>query len=536
MPTRREFAALIAGGTLAASRAFAATPATMPKPGGELVFALDGAAVVTFLLDPHNSGFAPHNRVFRSIFDSLVVLRPDQSVGPWLAQSWQVAPDQKSYTFKLRGGVTFHDGTPFDAASVKANLDRISDPKNALVALPDIGPYAGADVLAPDTVRINLSEPFAPLLRNLSKTTLGIVSPAAVAKYGATFGQNPVGTGPFRFVSLIQGTEIRLARNEDYQWAPDGASHQGPAYLERLTFKNVPEEATRVAALQSRQVHAADTIPPQALAALRADPTFRVLDKELLNNNYALYPNIARAPWNDEQIRLALRLSLDIDTIVRVIYLGTLPRAWAPLSPSIFSSAEHDLAKSWKPDPKRAADILQANGWLPGASGIREKDGKRLTISFIDTQGNREKRLDVIQLVRRQLAKTGFDLSIDSQPAGTYVAKMSNGEYDLAGASQFAPDPDVLRRLHLPDGRDKSSVSKVDDPEISQWLRDGMRENEPEARAELYHKVQAKLIDKTYALPIYVLLYNIGTTDAVSGVTIDTHGFPQFHGAWLATA
>jgi peptide/nickel transport system substrate-binding protein len=109
---------------------------------------------------------------------------------------------------------------------------------------------------------------------------------------------------------------------------------------------------------------------------------------------------------------------------------------------------------------------------------------------------------------------------------------MSSNEFDLAGASQFAPDPDVLRRLHLPEGRDSSSVSKVNDAEISQWLKDGARESDAELRAELYDKVQRKLIDKSYAIPIYVLLYNIATTNAVSGIAIDTHGFPQFHGAW----
>jgi peptide/nickel transport system substrate-binding protein len=541
MTTRRQFTrllggSLITGGALARTLAGAAAQAAPvpPRPGGELQFALDGAAVVQFVLDPHNSGFAPHNRVFRSIYDCLVVLLPDQTVGPWLARSWQISADQTVYTFTLRNDVTFHDGTRFDAAAVKTNLDRIANPNNALVALPDIGSYQRAEVLADDTVRITLSEPFTPLLRNLSKTTLGIVSPAALARNGDAIGSNPVGSGPFRFVSMVQGTEIRLARNPDYRWAPASATHGGPAYLDGLLFRNVPEEATRVASLQSRQVHAADGIPPQYIQALKSDPGLRLLQKELLNNNYTLYPNVARAPWNDEDMRLAFRLSLDIDMIVRVIYLGTEPRAWAPLSPSMFASADTQLRGAWKPDYRRAAEILQAKGWIPGDGGVRVKDGKRLSVSFIDTQGNREKRLDVIQLARRQLAKSGFDLTIDSQPAGTYVQKLSRNEFDLSGASQFAPDPDVLRRLHLPDGRPASSVSKIDDAEISQWLTEGMREADAETRAGLYANVQRKLVEQSLAIPIYTLLYNIGTTTAVNGIDIDTHGFPQFHGAWLS--
>jgi peptide/nickel transport system substrate-binding protein len=538
MMTRRDAVAMMMATTLAASQIWAAGAwgqgATQPRQGGELQFGLDGAAVVTFVLDPHNSGFAPHNRVFRSIFDSLVVLRSDQSVGPWLARSWEISADQKSYTFKLRTDVTFHDGTKFDAAAVKTNLDRIKDPKNALVALPDIGPYTGAEVLAPDTIRVDLAEPFSPLLRNLSKTTLGIVSPAALQRYGGTIGQNPVGTGPFRFVSLTQGIEIRLARNPDYAWAPPTALHEGPAYLDSLVFRNVPEESTRVAALQSRQVHAADGIPPQNILALQADHGFRVLQKELLNNNYSLYLNVGRAPWNDVDVRRAVQLSLDVNALVKVIYLGTTPRAWSPLSPSLFASNDKELTNSWKFDPKQAASLLDAKGWKPGPDGVRVRDGKRLTITFIDTQGNREKRLDVIQLARRQLTRSGIELTIESQPLGTYNDKLTRGEFDLSGASQFAPDPDVLRRLHLPEGRPAASVSKVDDAEISAWLKQGTREPDGESRAELYRRVQRKLVELAYAFPIYVLLYTIATTDAVHDLTIDTHGFPEFHSAWLS--
>jgi peptide/nickel transport system substrate-binding protein len=281
-------------------------------------------------------------------------------------------------------------------------------------------------------------------------------------------------------------------------------------------------------------VHAVDALPPQHIGSFKANPGFRLIEKELLNNNYTLYPNVAKAPWNDFDVRRAFQLSIDVDAAVRVIYLGTAPRAWAPLSPSLFASGEASLRGSWKADPAEAARLLDRAGWKPGARGIREKDGKRLTVSFADTQGNREKRLDVVQFVRRQIQRSGFDLTIDTQPNATYRDKLSNNDFDLGGGSQFAPDPDVLRRLHLSEGRAKSSVSKVDDPEINAWLKAATREPDGEARTDLYLRVQRKLIEQAYAIPIYVLLYNIATLREVEGITIDTHGFPEFHGAWIA--
>jgi len=288
--------------------------------GGELVIAFDGAGVFTIALDPHNSGYAPHNRIIRSIVDNLTRLLPDQSVGPWLARSWEISPERTEYTFELRPGVSFHDGTPFDAAALKANLDRLADPANALTSRPSLGPYAGSEVLAEHRLRVRLSEPFTPLLRNLSMTKLGVVSPAAVAKHGKVFAQHPVGTGPFRFRELVQGRSVHLERNPDYAWPPSSAGHTGPAHLEKLTFLNVPEESTRLAVLQSGQAHAADLIPAQNLRAFRSDASFTLLEKELLETNYALQLNVTRAPWDDEEMRLAVRLSLDIDAILDKTY------------------------------------------------------------------------------------------------------------------------------------------------------------------------------------------------------------------------
>jgi peptide/nickel transport system substrate-binding protein len=535
MTTRRDFSKLMAGSAIACAAGF--SPARAQASGGELLVGFDGAAVVRFVLDPHNSLFAPHNRVIRSIFDNLVVLLPDQSVGPWLATAWDVSPDRTTYVFKLRHGVKFHDGTPFDAASVKANFDRLANPKSVLYSKPEIGPYENAEVLAPDTVRIKLKRPFAPFLRNLSSTKLAIISPTALARYGDTIGQNPVGTGPFRFAGLTQGTEIRLVRNAEYAWAPPTASHAGPAYVEKLTFRNVPEQATRVAALRSGQVQVADLIPSQNLAEVKADPDLRLLQKELLNTNYSLALNVMRAPWDDEEIRQAFKLSLDIGAIVRVVYLGTAPRAWSPLSPSMFASAEHELKNTWKPDPAKAAAILDRKGWVKGEDGIRVKDGKRLTISFIDTQGNREQRLDCIQLIRRQLAQhAGIELRIDSQAAGAYLQKVAQGDYDLSAGAQFADDPDVLRRYYVQAERVVAAAIRVNDPQLEQWLDQAAGEDDTAKRAELYRLAQHRIIEKVYGIPVYVLLYNLATSSAVTGVEIDTHGFPQFHGARLVAS
>ncbi len=503
-----------------------------PKSGGELVFGFDGASLTQFELDPHKSAFAPHNRVFRSIYDSLVVLQSNQQFGPWLAKSWEISGDGRSYTFHLRDDVKFHDGTRFDAEAVKFNLDRIKDPKNALLALSDIGPYESSKVIDDFTVRVELSRPFAPLLANLSKSSLGIVSPAAVRQYGDQLGLHPVGTGPFRFKSVTPGTEIALERNPDYHWAAAGSAHDGPAWLDRLTFKNVPEEATRVAVLENGQAGAVDLIPPQNLVELKSSPKFHLVERELLNHNYSLYLNILREPWKDERVRDAFKRSLDIDAAVKTIYLGTAQRAWSPLSPSLLAY-DKSLEGSWKPDRAAAARALDELGWKPGPDGIRVKDGKRLTVSFLDTQGNREKRLDLITMFRRQLHDTGFDLRIDSVPYGSYLEKSGAGDFDLVAGSLFAPDPDVLRRIYATDGRSLLAVFKGASPELNQLLNDGAKTLATDERIQLYSKAQRLIVEKTFSIPVYVLIYPVAAANNVQGIAIDTHGFPVFNDAWI---
>jgi peptide/nickel transport system substrate-binding protein len=502
--------------------------------GGELVFALAGGGSPRINLDPHNSGFAPDNRIIHSIYDSLTELKPDGSVGPWLAENWDISPDHTRYTFHLKRGVTFHDGTVFDAAAVKANFDRLANKANALLAISSLGTYQSARVIDPQTVEITLSAPFSALLRNLSSSKLAIVSPAAFAKWGKAFGQNPVGTGPFRFLGLTPATEVRLERNPDYHWAPPSAANQGPALLEKLTFRNVPEESTRISVLRSGQALAADLIPPQNIASFRNDPDFHLLQHELLETNYSLAFNGNKAPWNDDDVRRAVRGAIDVDDIIRTVYLGEFPRAWSSLSPSLPGSAEKALTGSWRFDPDHARVVLDQKGWKPGADGIRTKDGRPLTISFLDTQGNREKRIDVVQLVRRQLRSVGVDLRIDSEAAGAYVAKLKSGDYDLTGGASFHPDPDILRPTWVPEFRSPLAGAHVDDPQIAQWLRDASQDPDEHSRAELYGKVQHRIADKAYSIPIYVLIYNVVTARSVLGVTFDAHGFAGFQSAWIA--
>ncbi|MDU0328717.1 MULTISPECIES: ABC transporter substrate-binding protein [Paenibacillus] len=499
---------------------------TAAAQGGELTYAL---ATSPDTLDPHRSGLAVAVRVLRTIYDSLVVQLPDNTIKPWLAKEWTVSEDGLSYTFKLREDVKFHDGTPFNAEAVKFNFDRILDPATkAANAAALLQPYKSSEVIDEYTVKLNLSTPSRAFLGNLSQALLGIVSPTAAKQYGDQLGQHPVGTGPYKFVKWEENAGIQVERNPDYQWAPELVDNPGAPYLDGVNFRIIPEEATRIGSVQSKQVLAAETVPPQNAIALKNDAELQLLQANTVGLPYTLFFNLDHTPWNELKARQAVQLAVDVDAIVKTLYLGTYERAWSPLSPGIFGY-DPSLENLIKPDLTKANQLLDELGWVKGADGIREKDGKKLTLHYVDGTPNREKRNDIAVIIQQQLKQIGIAVEVEiTKDVRTVV--FTNGDYDLYGNSQVNSDPNALYSFYHsydPDGQ--PTLSRLNSPEVDEWLEQGRVEPDDAKRAELYQKVQHYIIDNAIILPIYVYPYTVAASQSVQGIKFDSLGYPLFN-------
>ncbi|MEH7419389.1 ABC transporter substrate-binding protein [Neobacillus drentensis] len=504
---------------------------TQPKSGGELTYAL---ATSPDSLDPARSGLAVAVRAFRTIFDSLVVQAPDNTIKPWLAIEWTISDDGKSYTFKLRKDVKFQDGTPFNAEAVKYSFDRILDPKTqAKNAVALLKPYESSEVIDDYTIKINLSTPSTAFLSNLSQAMLGIVSPTAAEKYGDQFGKHPVGTGPYKFVSWTDNADIVVENNKDYHWGPSIVENTDAPYLDKITFKIIPEEATRIGSVQSGQVLAAETVPPQNILSLKNDPKTQLLQVNTIGLPYTLFFNQRKTPWNNVKARKAVQLAVDVDAIVKTLYLNTYSRAWSPLSPGIFGYDE-SLEKNSKLDVKKANLLLDELGFIKGADGIREKDGKQLTLKYVDGTPNREKRNDIAVMVQQQLKKIGIKVEINITKDIASVVQQK-ADYDLYGNSQVNSDPNALLAFyHSTTPEQEATVKRLgggSDPEIDQWLEAGTVETDLAKREEIYKKVQQKIIDQAWILPIYIFPYTVAASKTVNGIKFDSLGYPLFNDA-----
>jgi peptide/nickel transport system substrate-binding protein len=507
-------------------------PAGTPVIGGELTYAL---ATSPDTLDPHRSGYAVAVRVLRTVYDSLVVQMPDNTIKPWLATEWTVSEDGKTYIFKLRQDVVFHDGTKFNAAAVKYNYDRILNPETkAANSVALLEPYESSEVIDEYTIKINLSRPSRAFLGNLSQALLGIVSPTAAEKYGDQLGKNPVGSGPFKFVKWEENADIQVERYDAYNWAPENVTNKGAAYLDRITFRIVPEEATRIGGVLSGQILAAETIPPQNLVSLESDPNFRVYRQNTGGLPYTLFFNLNHSPWNEVKVRQAVQAAVNVDAIVKTLYLGTYERSWSPLAPTTFGY-DSSLENSIKYDVDKANQLLDELGWVKGPDGIRTKDGKRLTLKYVDGSPNREKRNDIAVIVQQQLKEIGIEVEVViTKDVRTVV--FTNHDYDLYGNSQVNSDPNALSAFyHSYDPKVKITLSKLNSPEVDQWLDQGAVETDDAKRAEIYKKVQRYIIENAVVLPIYVFPYTVGTAKSVQGLTFDALAYPLFNDVYIQT-
>jgi peptide/nickel transport system substrate-binding protein len=502
-----------------------------PQDGGTLSVAL---AADTTVIDPQLTGSSTTAILARQLVDSLVGQAEDMSFTPWLARSWDINDEHTEYTFHLRDGVTFSDGTALDAAAVKANFDRILDPSvNSTYARSLLGPVRAVTVVDPLTVRISYDKPFSTLLQGLSLPYTGIESPTSLAS-GHASPTTVVGSGPFVLTSFVPGSKTTMTRREGYAWGPGFASNRGPSHLDAIDFLILPEASVRLGALRSGQVQAIEAVPPTDFQAVDSDPALQVVSYDNPGVTYSLFLNTARPPFNDVRVRRAFQSAFDTAAVAKAAYLGTMKPADNILAPST-PYYDKAVADMWGFDTKRANRLLDEAGWgARDGAGYRVRGGHRLTVVYpFDKSSNQAEDLTLAQAIQAEVKDVGFDLRLDLVDPGTLIERMGAGNYDIFSFFFVRSEPDILRTVFHsdyapPNGADVTFMTAMDD-ELAAAV--GAPDQQ---RAQLYRKVQETVIRDAYAVPLYVKAFQLGISRGLHGVTWATNAKPQFYDAWLA--
>ena len=437
------------------------------------------------------------------IYDNLVTFDENLQIVPALATSWSISPDGRTWTFRLRRDVRFHDGTPFDAEAVKFNLERSMDPTQNPLNRPLWDPIQSVRVVDRYTVAITTQRPFATLLNTLAHGSAGMVSPAAARQYGKDLERRPVGSGPFKVASFEPGVKLVLERNDDY-WGPKPG-------VREITFLYVPEAAGRVGMLLAGQADAVSALAPQDAARLLAEPSVRVISKPTLRT-VGIGFNLLNPALQDPRVRLALNLAVDKAGIVRTIFLG---QAEVLDSPVAQYATGHASIGAHPYDPARARQLLDEAGWRLNRSGVREKDGKPLKLTLITAEGAYPNDIQVVQVVASQLRAVGVDVSILKVDRASYWDHLkvpardvqfdlfiwafnpSNGDGGYALASLFKSNPDDQGVPAV------WNIGRYRNADVDRLLAQADETVDPAQRASLLGQVQRILMEDNPYLWLY---------------------------------
>ncbi len=479
-----KFAITLLASTMLASQAFAATleVAVDASPSG---------------LDPHvATAFSSFQVIDGTVYEGLTALSPDLEIVPGLAETWEISDDKKTYTFTLRDGIVFHDGSDMTAEDVIASMERVLAEAIGSPLASRLSAVESMEASDERTVVLTLSTPSSPLLSSLS--TIAIV-PSEYKDDTETLQRTTVGTGPFKLTEWQPNVALRFEANGDY-W------EEGLPKLDGVNFNIVPESATRQVGLQGGQYHMLPHIDAPTALQLQSQPNAQLFDT--LELAYSLIGmNVSRPPLDNPMVREALNYAINRDDIVQAALFGAgVPGG--PLSPALDNFAlPVDQFGCFGTDPEKAKALLVEAGV---STPIQLE---LLVLPRDDTKA-------IAQVVQQQLAAVGVELTLDIPEIGKFVQDWRNSEFDMfvsLNSGTIEPD-DYFYRTFRSGG--STNVFQYENAELDALLDQGRQETEPAARKAVYEDVQRSLAcDGPAAFLTYGQLYTAASND-VSGYTI----------------
>ncbi|MBI6162842.1 TIGR04028 family ABC transporter substrate-binding protein [Serratia liquefaciens] len=534
-----SFNRLTSGITVALGLTVAATPALASVQGGTLIYLEQQAHTNLY---PPSGGFYPNGGILNQITDKLTYQNPKTlEIEPWIAESWSSNADKTEYTFKLRPGVTFSDGTPLDANAVAKNFDTygLGNKEKRLPVSEVINNYDHSEVIDPLTVKFYFKRSSPGFLQGTATIGSGLVSLSTLNRSYDELGdaRHIIGSGPFVVSAETLGREVDLSVRKDYRWGPARLTQQGRANLDGIKVIVTGEDSVRIGALQAgqadfiRQIQAYDEKQTQDQGfTIYAAPTRGV------NDSVAFRPDNPLV--SDLRVRQALLHATDSKQIVETLFSVNYPQAKSVIASS--AAGFVDLSAKLKFDPDLANRLLDEAGWKKGGDGLREKDGKKLLLNVYESLPQPQNKA-VLQLVSQQWGKVGARLNILAGDAGSKVADNLDPQKTPAAVVEVGrADPDVIKSQFYPTNRDallqhggtgKNSAFK--DDKLNALLLGIASEVDAQKRLQIAGEAQNYLLDQAYVIPFFEEPQVFAGAPYLKGVSFEAVGRPSFYGAWL---
>ncbi|NRQ16383.1 TIGR04028 family ABC transporter substrate-binding protein [Ensifer sesbaniae] len=512
-----------------------------PAKGGTLIYLEQQAHTNLY---PPAGGFYPNGGILNQITDKLTYQNPKTlEIEPWIAESWTVNADATEYTFKIRPGVTFSDGTPLDAAAVAKNYDVFGLGNRALKhpVSEVINNYERSEVVDPLTVKFYFKKPSPGFLQGTSVIGSGLVAASTLALPFEELGDATkiIGSGPFVVESETIGKELKLKAREEYNWGPVKLEHQGRAYLDGITYIITGEDSVRIGALLAgqadfiRQVQAYDEGQVEAQDYQIYAPSTRGV-----NNSVVFRPDNPLVA--DVKVRQALLHATDTKEIVTTLFSANYPQATSIIASSALGYK--DISAKLAFDPEKAKALLDEAGWLVGSNGLRQKDGKELVLTAYESLPQPQNK-ETLQLVAQQWGKVGVKLNVLAGDSGSKtVDDLDPLKTPVSPAMVGRADPDVIKSQYYPKNRDvlrqkgglSDKVQSFVDDKLNGLLEALASEPNREKRLAIAGEIQDYVVDQAYAIPIFEEPQAYAGARYVQGVAFEAVGRPSFYSTWLA--
>ncbi|KUO10395.1 ABC transporter substrate-binding protein [Streptomyces sp. DSM 15324] len=497
-----------------------------PKSGGTLTFAVGSDAGC---VDPQQVGSNESIYSVRQTVDSLTDQDPGTGkIVPWLAKSWDINADATEFTFHLRSGVTFSDGSPLTAQAVKDNFDAVPKlgPLGAL-AQGYLSSVESTAVVDPLTVKVTFKQPNAQFLQATSTHSLGIESSASVKKTPQQkCSDGVVGSGPFVLKQYVQNQSITLARRTGYDWGSSLWSKKGEAYLDKVVFKVVPEAGVRAGSLQSGQVDAISSVGKANEAALGGGQV-TLLRRANPGVVFGLGLNNSRPLLKDTKVRQAILAAIDRKQIADTVFpTGTQPATsvLAHTTPD-YTDLSSDLAF----DSAKATSLLDEAGWKEGSDGIRVKDGKKLSLT-ITWFPNASTNQPALELVQQQLKAVGIDVVLKQRQVSEFALTVQTSDFDVVWGNVTRADPDILRTSF---STQLNNSYKLPPSSLDTALSGQAATTDTAKRGQLVDEAQKSIVENAYNVPVVELQTQLGVSKKVHHLDFDSGSRVRLHDTWI---
>lgn len=497
---------------------------TPAEAGREFVFATDVEPETG--LDPAQDSNVAQALISRAYLDSLTYQEKDGSIGKWLATDWQISGDETVYTFKLRQDVSFSDGTKFNAAAVKANVEYWVDPNTGFAdANEAFGHFRSVEALDDYTVKIDIGKPYADFLSFLAHPFAGIQSPAGI-KRGREVNaqQGPIGTGPFVVQEWVKKSHVTLVRNDGYNSAPASSEHKGPAQVEKITYRFISDPIARFGALKNGEVHAIQTVPPENYQDVVSSQNLTLIDGVRAGIPVQLDLNTTKKPFDDVLVRKAFRHAVDVPSALSSIFRGSYKYFGGSLSPStVFYDAAFEDAYPF--DISKANQLLDQAGWTArDADGYRVKDGARLRVYAVIGYTPSPQEYSLYDQIAGTAKQAGFEFAYEKLDNDQAREIRSGWNYDLRKYYWGGPaSAAVLFYLYHSDNiKTHYNGAGYSSPALDALIDQAAIVANPDERRKLYSQAQKIISDEALAAPLFLEpLQYVYRSDIIEGLVAE---------------